>query len=208
MKKLFGFAAVCLFVALSFSSCTPNPVKTIENLKAAATGESNASAKYALYAQKAEADSMFNVAAMFRATSAAEAIHSENHLKVLKSLGVEFTPIVEEVVVGTTLENLEDAKKGEDYEQTTMYPDFIKAGQEEKASAAVVSFTNAMIAEGKHSGFYADAIAVITAQGNDSGVTVVGEWMVCPVCGDTYRNANLPAACDLCATPAEQFLKF
>lgn len=70
---------------------------------------------------------MLNVAAMFRATSAAEAIHAANHLKVLKELGVEFRPVVDEIKVGTVLENIEDAKRGEDYEQTVMYPDFIQA---------------------------------------------------------------------------------
>lgn len=195
-------------LALCLSSCHKSPVKTIENLKAAATGESNASAKYARYAEAAEADSMLNVAAMFRATSAAEAIHAANHLKVLKELGVEFRPVVDEIKVGTVLENIEDAKRGEDYEQTVMYPDFIQAAEKEGVEAAVVSFNNAKVAEAKHSIFYSDAISVITAQNSDAEVLGAGAWFVCPVCGDTYSKAILPSVCALCGVPAEKFLVF
>lgn len=188
------------------ASCASTPVKTIENLKAAATGESNASASYALFAEKAAADSMFSVAAMFRATSAAEAVHAKNHLAVLKELGVEFTPEIDAIIVGTTLENLAKAKEGEDYELTVMYPGFIEVAVTEKAEKAKNSFNWAMIAEGKHSAFYDAAINAITVDGTD--VNVVSEWVVCPVCGDTYRKSDLTSACELCGTSMEQFMIF
>lgn len=202
MKKIFTMLAIAAIV----TACGGKPEKTIENLKSAATGESNASATYAKFAEKAAADSMFRVAAMFRATSAAEKIHADNHLKVLKELGVEFTPTIEDIVVGTTLENLAKAKEGEDYELTVMYPGFIEVAEQEKADKAKNSFTWAMIAEGKHSAFYQAASEVITADSTD--VNAVGEWVICPVCGDTYRKSDLGSACDLCGTSAEKFTAF
>lgn len=202
MKKiLLMVAAVALLV-----SCASTPVKTIENLKAAATGESNASAAYAKFAEQAAVDSMFYVAAMFKATSAAEAVHAKNHLAVLKELGVEFTPEIAEVVVGTTLENLAKAKEGEDYELTVMYPGFIEVAVTEKAEKAKNSFNWAMVAEGKHSSFYDAAINAINVDGTD--MNLVSEWVVCPVCGDTYRKSDLAAACELCGTSGEQFMMF
>lgn len=203
MKKVLLMLAAAAVVV----SCGSKPEKTIENLKAAATGESNASAHYAKFAEKAAADSMFNVAAMFRATSAAEAIHAKNHLAVLTELGVvDFQPVIEEVVIGTTLENLAKAKEGEDYELNVMYPGFIEVATAEKADKAVNSFTWAMIAEGKHSSFYDAAAQVITVNGED--LLAIGEWLICPVCGDTYRKSDVGAACDLCGTAAEKFTLF
>lgn len=199
-KILFLIAAAAVVV-----SCA-KPEKTIENLKAAATGETNASAKYAKFAEAAKADSLFNIAAMFEATSQAEAVHAKNHLAVLSGLGVEFTPVVEDIAVDSTLANLYTAKAGEDAEVQTMYPEFIVVAETEKADGAKNSFNWAMIAEGKHSAFYSDAIATLTTTGNDSAL--VGEWVVCPVCGDTYTASALGAACELCATPAEKFTKF
>lgn len=202
MKKILLMVAVAAVMV----SCGSKPEKTIENLKTAATGESNASAHYAKFAEKATADSMFRVAAMFKATSAAEAVHAKNHLAALKDLGVEFTPVIEEIIVGTTLENLATAKEGEDYELTVMYPGFIEVAKAEKADKAVNSFEWARIAEGKHSQFYDAAAQVITTDGND--LNAVGEWVICPVCGDTYRKSDAGASCALCGTAAEKFTEF
>jgi len=79
VTRLFMFMLAVVLI----SGCTPKPVKTIENLKAAYNGESTASAKYAAFAEKAKAEGFDNVAVMFQATSKAEAIHANNHLKVL-----------------------------------------------------------------------------------------------------------------------------
>lgn len=203
MKKILTLIAA---VAVMFS-CGSKPEKTIENLKAAVTGESNASAKYAKFAEKAAADSMFNVAAMFRATSKAEAIHAANHQAILKELGVvDFVPVIEDFVVATTLENLVAAKEGEDYEVATMYPEFIQVAQQESALTAETSFSWAIAAEDKHSLFYGEAIDVISNTGNDS--TLVTALVVCPKCGDTYKVGATGDACALCATPATEFLAF
>lgn len=204
MKKIKLFALLAT-VTLALVSCTSKPEKTIENLKSAATGEANASEKYAKFAQKAEADSMFNVAKMFRAISEAETVHKTNHLKVLKDLGVDFTPKIEEVAVGTTLENLEAAKKGEDYEVSTMYPDFIKVAQQEKAQKALNSFDFAIKVEAEHSKYYNEAITLITTDGND--LKVNAQWQVCPVCGDTFKKGAV-TKCSICGTDASKFKTF
>ncbi|MDD4554291.1 MAG: ferritin family protein, partial [Bacteroidales bacterium] len=61
--------------------------KTIENLKSAYNGEYNASIKYADFADQARKEGLTNIAIMFSATSKAEAIHAENHKKVLSRMG-------------------------------------------------------------------------------------------------------------------------
>jgi rubrerythrin len=205
MKTLAGFIMLTLVAGLIFG-CAPKPVKTVENLKAAYNGESTASAKYAAYAEKARAEGFDTVAVMFLATSKAEAIHAENHLKVLGKLGVKVDgPQIGTFDVMSTTENLADAIKGESYEVETMYPGFISAAETEKGKDAVKSFSWANDTEKKHQAFYKKTLEALNA-GGENGLPL--NWMVCPVCGNTYDLASLPAACDFCMTKKEEFIAF
>jgi rubrerythrin len=187
-------------------SCTSKPVKTIENLKAAYNGESTASAKYAAFAEKAKADGYDTVAVMFQATSKAEAIHANNHLKVLEKLGEKIEgPQVGAFNVLSTAENLNDAIKGETYEFETMYPEFIATAEKEKSADAVKSFTWAFDTEKKHQAFYLKALAAVNVTGEKN---LPANWFVCPVCGNTYDSGSVTTACDFCMTPKEKFISF
>ena len=86
---------------------------TVENLKEAFAGESQANRKYLAFAQRAHQDGYEQVAKLFRSAAEAETIHAHAHLRVLKG-------------VRTTAENLREAVSGENYEHTTMYPGFIE----------------------------------------------------------------------------------
>jgi rubrerythrin len=187
-------------------SCSPKPVKTIENLKAAYNGESTASAKYAAFADKAKAEGLDTVAVMFMATSKAEAIHAGNHLKVLEKLGEKVAgPQIGAFNVLSTAENLADAIKGETYEINTMYPEFVAAAEKEKSADAIKSFTWALDTEKKHQAFYNVALTAVSAGGEKS---LPANWFVCPVCGNTYDITTVAASCDFCMTAKEKFLSF
>ena len=86
--------------------------KTIENLKAAITGESTASATYAAYAAKAAQEGQPLIQKLFEAASKAESVHAANHNKVLEKLGATMDPIDIQIHVGTTAENLKAAIAG------------------------------------------------------------------------------------------------
>ena len=86
--------------------------KTIENLKAAITGESTASATYAAYAAKAAQEGQPLIQKLFEAASKAESVHAANHNKVLEKLGATMEPIDIQIHVGTTAENLKAAIAG------------------------------------------------------------------------------------------------
>lgn len=187
-------------------SCSPKPVKTIENLKAAYNGESTASAKYAAFAEKAKTEGLDTVAIMFLATSKAEAIHADNHRKVLEKLGEKpGEPQIGVFSVLSTAENISDAIKGEMYEIDTMYPGFIGAAESEKCADAVKSFSWAFDTEKKHQAFYKVAIDALNGGGEKS---LPAKWFVCLVCGNTYDIGTVEAACDFCMTPKEKFLAF
>ena len=76
---------------------------TVENLKEAFAGESQANQKYRAFAKKAEKDGFPVVARLFRMTAEAERIHAEGHLGALDG-------------IGDTAANLQAAIDGETYE--------------------------------------------------------------------------------------------
>lgn len=203
MKKYFYFtlslAAVCMFV-----SCAQKPVKTVANLKEGIKGEMTASVKYAAFAEKAREEGNDTIAIFFDAASKAEAIHAANHTKVLEKLGEKMEAFTPEFEAKTTAENLQAAIEGETYEETVMYPGFIKDAEDEKVPDAIKSFTWAMDTEKKHEAFYKNSLDALQA-GNES--TLSAGYEVCPVCGNTYAEDNVDETCAFCQTPRDKFDK-
>jgi rubrerythrin len=205
MKTTIRLILIMVAAGLIYG-CAQKPAKTIENLKYAYNGESTASAKYAAFAEKAKAEGFDTVAVMFMATSKSEAIHAENHKKVLEKLGEKIEgPKLGTFEVLTTTENIADAIKGETGEIDSMYPGFIATAEEEKCSDAVKSFGWALDTEKKHQGFYKTALVALNAGGEKS---LPAQWFVCPVCGNTYDVTTVAPACDFCLTPKEKFIVF
>ncbi|PKL65852.1 MAG: rubrerythrin [Methanomicrobiales archaeon HGW-Methanomicrobiales-3] len=160
---------------------------TIENVKEALAGESQANRKYQAFSDKAAEEGFKSVATLFKAASEAEAIHAKKLLKVLGAIDI-------------TAKNLEASIEGETHEFTTMYPEFIKAAETEKRSDAVLAFTHAMKAEEVHAGLYKKALAAIKAGSDLSREKVY----LCPVCGN-IETGKLPDKCPICGVFAKQF---
>ena len=93
--------------------------RTEANLMAAFAGESQARNKYTFYASKARKEGYEQIAAIFEETARNEKEHAELWFKALHDGGI-----------GTTLENLEDAAAGENYEWTEMYKNFADIAEE------------------------------------------------------------------------------
>ena len=202
MKKSFFLIAIIAIFGLI--GCQTKPTKTIENLKAAIKGETTASAKYKAFAEKARTEGLDTVAKLFDVASLAEGIHAANHTKVLEGLGEKMEEFNPEFDVKTTAENLQAAIDGESYESTTMYPDFIKTATEEKVDKAVKSFNWANDTEKKHNAYYTKTLETLKA-GSEKNLPFV--YYVCPVCGNTYDDANLDKNCAFCQTPSDKFIK-
>lgn len=143
-------------------------VKTNENLEKAFQGESMASRKYAAFARKAREEGYENVARLFEAAAHSETVHARNHLEVMKG-------------IKSTEENLKESAQGENYEHTSMYPDFIRVAEQENNSDAVRTFRFANETEKVHEKYFAQALASI-ASGNDFESTSI---FVCENCGYT-----------------------
>lgn len=163
--------------------------KTIDNLKDAFAGESQANRKYLFFADKAAGEGYRQVARLFRAAADAETVHARNHLTVMKG-------------VGATTDNLKEAISGEGYEFEEMYPAFIEQAKTEGNSDAEVSFRRANAVEKIHHRLYSKALKALEA-----GEGLEDEpYFVCQVCGNTVA-AEAPMVCPICGAPKEQFKK-
>ena len=138
---------------------------TMDNLKEAFAGESQANQKYRAFAKKAEQDGYPNLARLFRTTAEAERIHAEGHLKAMEQ-------------ICSSIENLQAAIQGETYEYTKMYPPMV-AQAEADGHKAKRMFGYAIQAEEVHARLYKMALEAVQ-QGNDLTET---EFYLCPVCG-------------------------
>lgn len=161
---------------------------TLENLKDAFAGESQANQKYRAFAKKAEQDGFANIARLFRTTAEAERIHAEGHLKSMEG-------------IGSTAENLLAAINGETYETKEMYPPMF-AQAEAEGHKAKRMFGYALEAEAVHAKLYQLALEAVQ-QGKD--LTEV-EFYLCPVCG--YIEFGKPTEdCPVCKTKADKFVQ-
>ena len=162
---------------------------TIDDLKTAFAGESQAFQKYTAYAKKAAADGLPNIARLFEATAQAELIHAAGHLKALEK-------------VQTTLDNLQDAIDGETYEFTKMYPPMLQEAASENHKARVM-FGYAVAAEEVHAALYQKALEAVR-EGKDLEVS---NFYLCPVCGYIELD-DRPERCPICNTKGEKFVQF
>ncbi|NVO67212.1 rubrerythrin family protein [Methanofollis tationis] len=162
---------------------------TLENLKAAFAGESQANRKYLSFSQKADEEGFKNVARIYRAASRAEEIHARRELSVMGG-------------VRSTAENLKESIEGETDEFTEMYPRFVEEAKKEGNSEAAITFTHAMKAEEVHAGLYKRALEAVSA-GKDFDSA---EVFLCPVCGNVEIGAA-PERCPICGVPGTKFLR-
>lgn len=182
---VIGLAFLCgLWPATVWAQSAARPTKTIDNLNAAIEGEANATHRYSLFARKADEEGYAQVAKLFRAASLAESIHQKNHEKVLRDLGVTpRPPVIQDVKVATTRQNLEVPIKGESNEQEEMYPAMVKEARRENVPAAVKSFTYALNTEAEHAKLFKDALAKL---GHNPPV----DYYVGQISGDTVTKPS------------------
>lgn len=163
--------------------------KTIDNLKAAFAGESQANRKYLAFAKKADEEGFPGIARLFRAAAAAETVHAHNHLKAMDG-------------VGSTGDNLQAAISGENYEVVSMYPPMLAEAKSQEDKRSARSFKWALEVEKVHEELYRKA-ANSLAKGKDAPVV---EYYVCPICGYTHEGP-MQGRCPVCNNPGEKFEK-
>ena len=122
--------------------------QTLENLKAAFAGESQANRRYLYFAKVADIEGYPDIAGNFRDTAEGETGHAHGHLDYIKTVGDPATGLP----IGDTLENLAAAVAGETHEYTDMYPGMAKTAREENFEEIADWFETLAKAEKAHAG--------------------------------------------------------
>jgi rubrerythrin len=177
--------------------------QTEKNILTAFCGESQARNKYTYFASQAKKEGYVQIAHIFEETANQEKEHAKRLFKLLEGGEVEIAAAFPAGVIGTTLENLKEAAGGENYEHTTMYPEFAKTAREEGFEAAAMIFEAIAVAEKQHEKRYNDLAANIEADRvfkRDEKVT----WR-CRNCGYVHEGDAAPEMCPACAHPKAHF---
>lgn len=161
--------------------------KTLENLKEAFAGESQANRKYLAFAEKADSEGKPGVAKLFRAAAAAETIHAHAHLRLMKG-------------IGSTEENLKGAIEGETFEFKSMYPEMMKEAEAEGEKAILRYFGFANEAEKIHAELYTAALEA------DGDKFAEAEFYICSVCGHT-QDGEATEKCPICGAAPKAYQK-
>jgi rubrerythrin len=137
-----------------------NGTKSLENLKEAFAGESQANRRYLYFARIADIEGFPDIAGLFKDTADAETGHAFGHLDFLKKVGDPVTG----VPIGKTELNLKSAVEGETYEYTQMYPGMAKTAREEGFAELSEWFETLAKAEKSHAGRFAKGVRQIAGK--------------------------------------------
>ena len=160
--------------------------KTEQNLMSAFAGESQARNKYTYFASQARKEGYEQIASIFEETANNEKEHAKMWFKELNGGSVP-----------STLDNLNDAANGENYEYTTMYSNFAKEAREEGFDRIADLFERVGEIEKEHENRYRKLIDNIEKElvFSSEGDTI---W-ICRNCGHVVIGKKAPLVCPVCA---------
>ena len=166
--------------------------QTEKNLMAAFSGESEARNKYTYFASKARKEGYEQIAAIFEETALNEKEHAKIWFKLLN--GGE---------IPSTLENLNAAAAGENFEWTDMYDGFAKTAREEGFDRSAYLFEAVGQIEKEHEARYKKLIenlqdGLVFSKDGDK------IWK-CRNCGHIVVGKEAPAVCPVCNHPQSYF---
>jgi rubrerythrin len=177
--------------------------QTEKNILTAFIGESQARNRYTYYASKARKDGFVQISHVFQETADQEKEHAKRLFKLLEGGDVEITAAFPAGVIGTTQENLAEAAGGENYEWTTMYPEFAETARKEGFDNVASVFEAIAVAEKQHEKRYKGLKKNIE---DGSVFKKQGKVMWrCRNCGYVYEGETAPEVCPACAHPQAHF---
>ncbi len=167
--------------------------KTEKNLMEAFAGESQARNKYTYYASKAKKDGYVHIAKLFEETANNEKEHAKIWFKLLHGGSI-----------ASTIENLEDAANGENYEWTDMYATFAKEAREEGFDEIALLFENVAKIEKDHEERYRKLLENI--KNNEVFNKKESVTWECANCGFSYNGDSAVELCPVCKHPKSYFM--
>jgi len=178
--------------------------QTEKNVMTAFTGESAARNRYTFWAGQAKKDGYEQIAAVFQETADHEKEHAKRLFKFLEGGEVEVTAGLPAGVIGTTLDNLQNAAGGEEHEWQNMYPSFAATATKEgfdEIAAVMLAIAKAEKFHGERYRKLAANIETGAVFKRDCPQTV---WR-CRNCGYIHTGAEALDKCPACAHPKAHF---
>lgn len=160
--------------------------QTEKNLLAAFAGESQARNKYTYFADIARDEGYEHIAGVFEETAEHERAHARRLAGFLR-------------LVRDTKANLKAAAAGENYEHTSMYPEFARVAREEGFEEIAAVLTEIGEVEEHHEERYLRLLADVEA-GKVFTRPTPSDWF-CRNCGYVHHGLEAPAVCPACAYP-------
>jgi len=177
--------------------------QTEKNLLTAFAGESQARNRYTYFASQAKKEEYEQISFIFSDTADNEKEHAKRLFKFLEGGEAQISASFPAGVIGETKENLKAAAAGENYEHTTMYPNFASIAEEEDFSQIAAAFRSIAVAERGHEKRY------LTLMNNiEKGKVFKRERIVfwrCRNCGYIHEGDEAPKECPACAHPQAHF---
>jgi rubrerythrin len=170
--------------------------RTEKNILTAFCGESQARNRYTYFSAQARKEGYVQIANIFDETANHEKEHAKRLFKLLEGGEVEVTASFPAGVVGTTLENLAEAAGGENYEHSTMYPEFAATARTEGFAEIADIFMSIAIAEKYHEERYLKLHSNIK-QGQVFKRQEARIWR-CQNCGYLHEGTAAPDKCPAC----------
>jgi rubrerythrin len=164
--------------------------KTLDNLKTAFAGESEARNKYTFFAYVARKEGYHYIAKIFEETADNEKYHAMEEYKLLSE-------------DSSTIENLKEAVGAENYESESMYPQFAREAELEGNQAAAILFNQIAKIEKHHRIRFTKLLDLVEKQmvyKRDEPI----KWK-CSVCGYVYEGTEPPPRCPYCKHPQEYY---
>lgn len=177
--------------------------KTEKNLLQAFAGESQARNRYTYYAEVAAQEGYIQISKIFLETADQESEHAKIFFNLLNGGEVELTCAFLAGTIGTTMENLEIAANGEQFEHSSLYPAFAKIAQEEGFSTAANAFRLISIAEAHHEKRYRQLLKNLKENQVFKKSNPV-EWR-CIKCGYIHHGLEAPHKCPACTSKQAYF---
>ena len=166
--------------------------KTEKNLMEAFAGESQARNKYTYFASKAKKEGYEQIAAIFQETADNEKEHAKMWFKLLQGGEIK-----------STLDNLQMAAEGENYEWTDMYDRMAKEAREEGFTHIAFLFEEVAKIEKEHEERYKKLIENV-----EGGLVFSRDgdriWK-CRNCGHIVIGKVAPEICPVCSHPKAYF---
>ncbi|MDR0678576.1 MAG: rubrerythrin family protein [Holosporaceae bacterium] len=159
--------------------------KTGQNLKTAFINESQARNKYTYFASQAKKEGYVQIGKIFEETANNEKEHAKIWFKLLNGGSIS-----------DTIENLETAANGENYEWTTMYSEFAKDAEREGFHDIAFLFKAVAEIEKSHEERYkklAENLSTKKVFKKENSVV----W-TCSNCGYSIQDQEAPEVCPVC----------